>query len=249
MNEEIAGNWQELKLTQRYGFWKSDHDFLIAFHNNFFLWCMVCEITRFYCMPDMTSSWFLRQGSLHAILHHGFWKGYPDFIFMFKWHFLSILNGLGVIRFFVFDWDFPTGAKCFGVWSKMTPKNVNWEKNTCWEGTSLRQTASFEPLYVKLFLSVWPVQVRKETKGRMAGRQEGRKESNSYTAPVTTSHSCYTCCLGILSSRLITHSSSTLSDLVDSYKSTLFQLLNKHASLKSKIIRTKPRNPGYTERH
>jgi len=40
-----------------------------------------------------------------------------------------------------------------------------------WEGTSLRQTASFEPLCVKLSLSVWPVQVRKKNK-----RQEGRKE-------------------------------------------------------------------------
>jgi len=37
----------------------------------------------------------------------------------------------------------------------------------------LRQTASFEPLCVKLSLSVWPVQVRKKR------RQEGRKEENS----------------------------------------------------------------------
>jgi len=33
---------------------------------------------------------------------------------------------------------------------------------------------------------------------------------------------------------------------VDCYNSILSQLLNKHAPLKSKITRTKPRNPWYT---
>jgi len=40
--------------------WKSDHDFLIVFIVTFYLWCMVSKITRFYCKPDMTSSWFIR---------------------------------------------------------------------------------------------------------------------------------------------------------------------------------------------
>jgi exonuclease III len=53
-------------------------------------------------------------------------------------------------------------------------------------------------------------------------------------------------CLDILSSRLITHPPSELSDLVDCYNSTLSDLLNKHAPLKSKIIRTKAANPWYT---
>jgi len=34
---------------------------------------------------------------------------------------------------------------------------------------------------------------------------------------------------------------------VDCYNSTLSQLLNKHAPLKSKIIHTKPHNPWYTQ--
>jgi len=50
----------------------------------------------------------------------------------------------------------------------------------------------------------------------------------------------------ILSSCLITHPPSTLSDLVDCYNAIISQLLNKHAPLKSKITRTKPRNPWYT---
>ena len=89
---------------------------------------------------------------------------------------MSILNGLDVIRLFLFGWDFPTGGEILGVLGQNDPQNVKIEKNTCWEGTSLRQTASFEPLCVKLSLSVWPVQVRKK---KMGGRKEGRKEEKS----------------------------------------------------------------------
>jgi len=53
-------------------------------------------------------------------------------------------------------------------------------------------------------------------------------------------------CHDILSSYFITHPHSTLSDVVDCYNSTLSQLLNKHAPLKSKITRTKPRILWYT---
>jgi len=54
-------------------------------------------------------------------------------------------------------------------------------------------------------------------------------------------------CHDILSSCLITHPPSTLSDLVDCYNSILSQFLNKHAPLMSKIICTKPCNPWYTQ--
>jgi len=61
----------------------------------------------------------------------------------------------------------------FGIWTQTDPKNVKWEKNTCWEGTALRQTASFEPMCVTLSPSVW----RKS--GRNAGKQKGRKVTRS----------------------------------------------------------------------
>ena len=77
---------------------------------------------------------------------------------------MSILNGLDVIRLFLFGWDFPNEGKILGVFGQNDPQNVKIKKNTCWEGTSSRQTASFEPLCVKLSLSVWPVQVRKKKK-------------------------------------------------------------------------------------
>ena len=50
----------------------------------------------------------------------------------------------------------------------------------------------------------------------------------------------------ILSSRLITHPPTDLSDLVESYNTTLSALLDKHAPLKTKSIRAKPQNLWFT---
>jgi hypothetical protein len=50
----------------------------------------------------------------------------------------------------------------------------------------------------------------------------------------------------ILSSTLITHPPSALSDLVDCYNSTLSSLLNKHAPVITKTLRLKPSNPWFT---
>jgi len=71
------------------GFWKSDHEFLIAFNSNFYLWCMVCDITRFSCQADMTSSSILRQGALNAHFHDLFWKSDHDFVRTFHSNFSS----------------------------------------------------------------------------------------------------------------------------------------------------------------
>ena len=49
-----------------------------------------------------------------------------------------------------------------------------------------------------------------------------------------------------MSSKLITHPPTILSDLVDCYNSTLSALLNKHAPLKSKIFHPKPANHWFT---
>jgi len=74
-------------------FWKNDHNFLIVFHSNFFLGCMVSEITRFYCKPDMTSPWFLRQGALSANFHDWFWKSDHYFLIAFHINILSRMHG------------------------------------------------------------------------------------------------------------------------------------------------------------
>ena len=47
-------------------------------------------------------------------------------------------------------------------------------------------------------------------------------------------------------SRLITHPPTNLSDLVECYNLTLSNILNKHAPLKSKLLRPKPSNPWFT---
>jgi len=79
------------------------------------------------------------------------------------------------------------------------------------------------------------------------------KISNFPTAPITKhltrairAINITEICHDILSSCLIFHPPLTLSDLVDCHNSTLSQLLNKHGPRKSKITRTKPRNPWYT---
>jgi len=54
---------------------------------------MVSEITRFYSKADTTSSWFLRQGALHAISHDGFWKSDHDFLIAFYSNFLTAMYG------------------------------------------------------------------------------------------------------------------------------------------------------------
>jgi len=59
---------------------------------------------------------------------YGFWKGDHDFIFMFNWHFLSILNGLEFIQHFVFGWYFPTWSKILVFLGKMNPKTSNERK-------------------------------------------------------------------------------------------------------------------------
>jgi len=58
----------------------------------------------------------------------------------------------------------PKKGPHFDVFGPGVPQDVNLKKNTCWEGTSLDQTASFEPTCVKLSLLVWSLQVSKKQK-------------------------------------------------------------------------------------
>jgi len=59
----------------------------------FYPGCMVSEITRFYCMPDMTSPFFLSQGALTANFRDGFRKTDHDFLIAFHTNFLSRMHG------------------------------------------------------------------------------------------------------------------------------------------------------------
>jgi len=59
----------------------------------FYLGCMVSEITRFYCKPDIMSRWFLRLGALPVNFHDGFWKSDHDFLIAFRTNFLSRMHG------------------------------------------------------------------------------------------------------------------------------------------------------------
>src|SRR5664279_705964 len=50
----------------------------------------------------------------------------------------------------------------------------------------------------------------------------------------------------ILVSRLITHSPSNRTDLIDTYNSTLTSILNNHAPFQTTILRSKPSQPWFT---
>jgi len=153
-------------------FWKDYPEFILVLHCKYTSIVHHFWFNYFFIFAGNDVIAILSLGARPVIADYGFWKGDPDFIFMLNWHFSSILNGLDVIRLFLFGWDFPLGVgKIWMVLGQNDPQNVKWEKNTCWEGTYLRHTASFEPLCVKLSLAVWPVRVRKKK------RQEGRKKS------------------------------------------------------------------------
>jgi len=55
----------------------------------FYLGCMVSEIMRFYCQPDMTSSLFRRQGALNVNFWLPILKGRPRFyisVELYRWY-------------------------------------------------------------------------------------------------------------------------------------------------------------------
>jgi len=54
---------------------------------------MVSEITRFYCKPDMTSSWFLHLGAPQMIIQDAFWNSEHDFLIAIESNFLCVIHG------------------------------------------------------------------------------------------------------------------------------------------------------------
>jgi len=85
-------------------------------------------------------------------------------------------KGLEVIRHFLLACDFPTGSEIFGFWGENAAQKVKISINTCLKGTSLRQSASFELLCVKICSLVQPICCRlcvsrnKKTKTKIKGR-------------------------------------------------------------------------------
>jgi len=146
------------------GFWKGDHDFLIAFHSNFlsvmhgFRYINEVLLQGGYDVivispPGGTSSCFTWR-----IL-----KGRPRLHIDVQLTLFVYLERFRRYSTFLILLGFPNwGAKFRGFGAKWPLKRQMRKTLAGWEGTSLRQTASFEPLCVKLSLSVWPVQVRKK---------------------------------------------------------------------------------------
>ena len=71
---------------------------------------------------------------------------------------------MGVIDHQCFGWDFRTVGELLVVLGENDPEEVEIMKNTCLEGTSLVQTASFELSCVRIGWVVWAVDLRKKQK-------------------------------------------------------------------------------------
>jgi len=83
---------------------------------------------------------------------------------MLHWHVLPISNRFQVIRSFRFGCDFPTGGENWVVLGENVLQKLGIAGNTCCEGTSLRQTTSFEPLCVIISSRAWAASVVKNQK-------------------------------------------------------------------------------------
>jgi len=133
------------------GFWKSDHDFLIAFHSNFLSAMHGFRDIKVLLQAGYDVIVISPLGACQASFYDVFWKSDYEFLLVVTGNFCPNLNCLEVIRhfLFVFAWDFPTGSEILGVLGKMTPRKWKYRK-TRLNGTSLSQSASFELLCVEM---------------------------------------------------------------------------------------------------
>jgi len=153
------GAARNISMADLARFWKGNPYFIIVMHCNY---TSVVHRFRFnelfmFAGNDVIAIWLVGGASGH------FWlrilEGRRRLYIVFNWDFMSILNYLERFRRysnFFFNWDFPTGGESLGVLEQNDPQNVKLDKKSCWLGTSLRQTASFQPSCVKLSLCLWP---------------------------------------------------------------------------------------------
>jgi len=126
---DVISSWflRQGRCTQFFDcrFWKGDPYFISVLHCNYTSIVHRFWFNELFMFAGNDVIAISSLGVLQVISDYGFWKGDPNFIFMFNWHFLSILNGLDVIRL---CWDFPKEAKFRGFWGKMTTKTSNERK-------------------------------------------------------------------------------------------------------------------------
>jgi len=162
-----------LHAILRNEFWKSDHDFLIAFHSNFLSVMHGFRDNEVLLQARYDVIVISPPGGASRYFTWRILKRRPRLYIHVQLTLFVYLERFRSYSTFLIWLGFPYWGRNFGgFWAKW-PQNVKLEKNTCWEGTSLRQTAYLEPLCVKLSLSVRaglcrPVQVRK--KKRQTGR-------------------------------------------------------------------------------
>jgi len=104
----------------------------------------------------MTSSWFLGQGLLHAILHDEFWKSNHDFLIAFPSNVLSVMHGFWRHR------DFSARGRftLFNVTDHLQRGSVKDGLGSLWQHgnfntSQLRNLSSYNVETVHVWLRPW----------------------------------------------------------------------------------------------
>jgi len=155
-------------------------------------------------------------GASQVISDHSFWKGDPDFIFMFNWHFMSILNGLDVIQLFYLVGISLLVAKVWVFLGKMTHKTSNERKILAGRALPYAKLRLFSHC---AWNYLYPFGLCSCARNKKAVKQEVRQEEKSQE--VYISRMC-----GATPSRRITTKLGTCVRLTDVIKRAKFHRYN-----------------------
>jgi len=149
-------------------FWKGDPDYILVLHCNHTSIVHRFRFNKLFMFAGNDNTAISSLGGASCYFWLRILKGRPRLYIHIQLTLFVYLEQFRRYSTFLSGWDFPTGDEIVGILgTKWLPKLQIREGRAL----PLRQTGSFEPLCVKLSLSVWPVQVRKK-KGRKAGRKE-----------------------------------------------------------------------------
>jgi len=155
----------ELQTIIHDGFWKSEHDFLISFHSNFFSWMHGFRDNE-VLLPNGND--VIVISALWVVSHRFCWqdlKWHPSFLIMVHWHFSRISYCFGVIRHFILAGKCPF-RPIYGVFHRKTPKSSEWHISHPQKGLPYTRPRLLSYCALKLVHGrrVWAVAVLKNKK-------------------------------------------------------------------------------------
>jgi len=111
------------------GLWKSDHDFFIAFYNNFLVAVHGFRDNEVLLQTGYDVIVISPLGGVSGDFSWQFCKSDYNFLWVVNGNFCPHSNGLKVIRHSLFAWDFLLSVKYWGFLGKWPPEHKNIEKH------------------------------------------------------------------------------------------------------------------------